>query len=139
MFLPFKRILIQNMIQRSIRYGQTYNRITVHEIIKQKEKDLVDTLASTLGNRTSLSVDEWKEFRSKAKIQRLSHRDNDILSAIQSLDHNTQDPLKITKSFIEAFNIDRNIVVDRIFIDLYAAKAAREKLTQSEEEELIKL
>lgn len=142
MFSLFKRRLAPIVIPRSIRHYQKVKPLNKEERLKlledRRAKELFGALVLALNKRTRLSVDEWKEFRLKAKMQRISHSDNQILTAIKSLDF-TQNPLKIAESFIEAFDIERNVIVNRTFIDLYAAKAARKKLTQTEEDELIEM
>lgn len=104
----------------------------------RREKDLFNALVSALNKRSSLSADEWNEFRLNARKQRLFTGDQHIFTAIKSLDI-SQNPVKIAKSFVAAFNIDENVIVKRTFIDLYSAKAATKRLTEKEEDELIKM
>lgn len=130
------------VIPHSIRHYRKEKPLNMEERRKlfedRQAKELFDALVLALDKRTSLSIDEWKEFRLKANQQRIISSDNSILTAIKSLDI-MQNPLKVAESFIEAFNIGRNVVVNGIFIDLYTAKAAKRKLTQEEEKELIKM
>lgn len=142
MFTSFKNLFTPNVVPRSIRYYQKVKPINKVEYNQpnrtNRRHELCDALKTVLGTRKCLTVDEWKEFRSKAKIQKIISNDKDILTAIKSLD-NSNDPLQIAESFVQAFDIDRDVTVNSTFIDLYAAKAAEGKLTQIEENDLIKM
>lgn len=128
MFASYKKMFISNVFRRSIRCFQ-------HR--KLCKKLILVALTTELKNRKRLTLDEWKKFRSKAKTLKIISNDKDILTAIKSLD-NSRDPIQIAESFFQAFDIDR-VTVNSTFIDLYVAKTFDGKLTQIEEEYLIKM
>lgn len=142
MFPSLKRLLTQNVLPRTIRCYQKVkpiNKLERHQLNrKNQQNELCDALETVLGTRKCLTIDEWKEFRTKLKIQTIVWNEKEILTAIKSLD-NSKDSLEIANSFVQAFDIDRNITVNGIFIDLYVAKAFKGKLTRTEEKDLIKM
>lgn len=71
-------------------------------------------------------------------MQKIIYKDTDILTAFKSLE-SSKDPLGMAASLIQACEIDRNVVVNCAYIDLYVAKAAERKLADSEEKQLIKM
>lgn len=140
--LLFKNLFRPNVVPRSIRHYQKVKPISKVEQNQlnrtNRRKELCDALETVLGTRKCLTFDEWREFRSSARVQKIISNDKDILTAIKTLD-NSKDPLEIAESFVQAFDIERDVTVNGTFIDLYAAKAAEGKLTQTEEEDLIKM
>lgn len=144
MLKTFKKLLTaSNVVPRSICYYyqkvKPVNKLVHNQLGKtNRQKEFCDALETVLGTRKRLTADEWIAFRSKAETQKIISNDKDILAAIKSLD-NSKDPIEIAQSFVQAFDIDRDVTVNSIFIDLYTAKAFKGKLTQTDEEYLIKM
>lgn len=89
-----------------------------------------------------MPVSEWKsivtelqknaDFKSKSSIKPI------MFAVLLSL-HPPNDSLQNAKNFIESFNLEYDLGIKRLIIQLYAKKATKEKLTETEEHELLEL
>lgn len=143
MLKTFKKLLTPNVVPQSIRYYyqkvKPVNKLRHNQVCKtNRQKEFCDALETVLGTRKRLTTDEWIAFRAKAETQKIISNDKDILAAIKTFD-NSKDPIEIAESFVQAFDIDRDVMVNSTFIDLYTDKAFKGKLTQFDEENLIKM
>lgn len=135
--LPFRCIFTKSSI-KAVKGKVKNKEERLRELEMNQKRKSFDALMSALGNRNVLSVDEWKAFLSRAKINRVPCSDQDIFTAIKTLDK-SKDPLENAENYIKALNMERNVIVNCLFIDLYAAKSAQSGLSESEEQKLIEL
>lgn len=140
MIVLYKKLLNPYKFQfpRSIRFFQNPKRLSYLERRQLFQKRILDALTSVLNNRKCLTVDEWREFRSSARMRKIIYKDTDILTALKLLE-TSKDPLRIANSFVQACEIDRDVIVMCTYIELYVAKEAVEKLAPSEEKQLINM
>lgn len=108
------------------------------ELEEKRKKQVFDALILALGNRSSLSENEWKMFESDARKQMFSCSSQNIFDAIKKLDQ-SKNPLEIAESYVKAMNMERNVVVDCHFIELLTSKCAQSRLSEEEEQELLQM
>ncbi|XP_031624091.1 mitochondrial ribonuclease P catalytic subunit-like [Contarinia nasturtii] len=99
-------------------------------------------ITSALKDRPSLSVSEFKTIGAElySKCNEFKHISfhYHVFSVLFTL-RPPNDSLENAKNFIEAFDIKNNSRLKKIFIQLYTKKASEFKLTEKEEQELIRI
>lgn len=136
---------------KSIRFQQVFHfakyvrksKEELREELEKKRFDIVQSsIASVLKRRKCLSVSEWKklvpELNSNQKLQSPTLVTRLVFAALLKL-RPPNDSLQNARHFIEANDLKYDLALKRRIIELYAKKAAEDKLTDEEENELIQM
>lgn len=112
------------------------------ELKQQRFNSVRTTITSALKSRKSMPVSEWKEILTELQKNPVFKTDRTIktimFDVLMSL-RRPNDSMQNAKNFIESFNLTYDLSVKRAIIQLYAKKASEEKLSETEEQELIEL
>lgn len=109
----------------------------------ERFKTIRNSVLSVLKKRQFLSAPEWKtlqlELQKKdPQFKNAFALNQKLFRVILSL-RPPHDSMQNAKALIEAFELKKDLSLNRIFIELYAKKASEQKLSTEEEQELIKL
>lgn len=141
MFPSLNRFL-QPKLSYSVRCVQTNVVQTKKDRIRHRKgigiNSIHNALVSELNGKPTLSIDEWKTFAANLQQQNISCGHRTVFPAIKCLDVTTN-RIELAENFIEAFNVERDVFVNRTIIDLIALKGVQSDLTAGEEQKAIEL
>lgn len=131
--------------QQTLGYAK-YVRKTREELAEELKKkrfgSMNSIVTSALKNRKTLTAEEWKSVEADLEKHNLLRGGNsfqrNVFAILLKLGP-PYDSLKIAKGFIETNSIENDLSLKQNMIRLYAKKAAQEKLSEKDEQELLEL
>lgn len=101
----------------------------------KKRQDAFNRLMAAFQNQTSLPPEQWtKNYGQKPSSSGILY----LLDIFKMLKPPINS-LETAKNFLKAYNIERHIVIDGIFLELYAKQYKEGGLTKTEEKEVLEM
>lgn len=106
---------------------------------KSKLNFVRNTITSVLKERNYVSVPEWKvlggELQKNNYFESPHSAKHYVFAALLRL-RPPNDSMQTARNFIEAFDLQYDLIIKRNIIQLYAKKASEQQLTEKEEKEI---